>query len=143
MPENRGININTSGDITSKNDPDINHQKETVNLEKISDNVSNTINELPASPVPDQQGIKELLVRLQKMIEGDENLKPENKVEALEQVGILAKVGKNPQIEENQRTAESAIRMLRGIKEEVPKATNFTEACQNILPQLSTIFGLG
>ena len=114
-----------------------------VDLDKISAEVTNTVNDLPASPPPDQEGIRELVERLQKMIEGDENLKAEDKAEALKQVQALAEASKNPLVEENKSIAESAMMRLRGKVEEVPEATNFSQACNGLLPQINTIFGLG
>lgn len=143
MPENSGININTQGDVTALSSCDLSNGESIVNLSTISTNVTTAVDRLPASPPPEQEGIRELLERLQKMIEADENLKPENKAQALEQVKALAEASKNPLNEGNKNTANSAMKILTGMIEEVPKAVNYIEACDTFLPQISTIFGLG
>jgi hypothetical protein len=113
-----------------------------MNPNTISDEVNNSINELPASPPPEQEGIRELLEGLQRRIEGDENLPPESEAEALNQVKALVLAAKNAGIEEHRSMAFSAMQRLRGIGKEAPKANNFQEACEEILPQISTVFGL-
>lgn len=144
MTEISGININTQGDISAVvAGGNISDRHGENNLEDITDKATNAINQLPASPPPEQEGIREVLDRLEQMIEADENLKAENKAEALEQVKVLAEASKNPEFEENRNTAESAIQRLRGMIAEVPKANNFSEACDTQLPQIESIFGLG
>ncbi|WP_413258781.1 hypothetical protein [Floridanema fluviatile] len=113
-----------------------------LNLNKISNKVKNSISELPASPPPEQEGIRELLEHLQRRIEGDENLPTANKAEALSQVQALVEAAKNAGIEEHRSIAFSALQRLKGIVKEAPKANNFKEACENILPQIATVFGL-
>ncbi|MFB2981880.1 pentapeptide repeat-containing protein [Microseira sp. BLCC-F43] len=78
---------------------DFNASGQAFNLGEmdISGTVTNTINQLPESPEPDQPGIKELLTELQAAIEAETNLSDEDKAEALEQVKALAEAGKNPQ----------------------------------------------
>lgn len=113
-----------------------------MNPNTISDELQNSINELPASPPPEQEGIRELLERLQRRIEGDENLSPENEAEALNQIKVLVQAAKNAAIEEHRSIAFSALQRLRGIVKEAPKAHNFKEGCDEVLPQISTVFGL-
>jgi predicted RNase H-like nuclease (RuvC/YqgF family) len=62
----------------------------TLNIGDISGIVTNTINQLPASPKSDQPGIKELLTELQTAIEAETDLSDDDKAEALEQVKTLA-----------------------------------------------------
>lgn len=113
-----------------------------MNPNKISDEVHNLVNELPASPPPEQEGIRELLESLQRRIEGDESLPSASKVEALTQIQALVKAAKNAGIEEHRSIAFSALQRLKGIVKEAPKAHNFQEACEDILPQISTVFGV-
>lgn len=113
-----------------------------MNPDTISDTVKDLINELPASPPPEQEGIRELLEQLQRRIEADENLPTESEVEALNQVQSLVEAAKNAGIEEHRSIAFSALQRLRGIVKEAPKAHDFKEACEEILPQISTVFGL-
>lgn len=113
-----------------------------MNPNTISDLVKESINELPASPPPEQEGIRELLEQLQRRIESDENLAPASQTEALNQVKALVEAAKNAGIEEHRSLAFAALQRLRGIVKEAPKAKNFQEACKEILPHISTIFGI-
>ncbi|MEH2303030.1 hypothetical protein [Nostoc sp.] len=71
--------------------------------------MTNTVNELPASPEPEKLGIKELLIQLQTAIEAEENLTPKNKEKVLKQVKALAEASQNPNDEEKQDLADTAI----------------------------------
>lgn len=113
-----------------------------MNQNTISDLVKESINELPASPPPEQEGIRELLEKLQRRIESDENLPSESETEALNQVKALVEAAKNAGIEEHRSLAFAALQRLRGIVKEAPKAKDFQEACEGLLPQISTVFGL-
>ncbi|MFN6526716.1 pentapeptide repeat-containing protein [Nostoc sp. ChiSLP03a] len=122
---------------------DFNASGQALNLGDISGTVTNTINELAASPEPDKPGIKELLTQLQAAIEADTNLAQEDKVEALEQVKALAEAGKNPQEGAMQKAAKTAIKILKGTISSLPSATKLVEQCSNLLPLISNFLGLG
>ncbi|MDZ8096114.1 MAG: pentapeptide repeat-containing protein [Nostoc sp. DedQUE05] len=122
---------------------DFNASGQALNLGDISGTVTNTINELPASPEPDKPGIKELLTQLQAAIEADTNLPPEDKAEALEQVKALAEAGKNPQEGAMQKAAKTAVKILKGTIYSLPSATKLVEQCSNLLPLISNFLGLG
>ncbi len=122
---------------------DFNASGQALNLGDISGTVTNTINQLPASPEPDKPGIKELLTQLQAAIEADTNLPQEDKAEALEQVKALAETGKNPQEGAMQKAAKTAIKILKGTISSLPSATNLVEQCSNLLPLISNFLGLG
>ncbi|MEH2095903.1 pentapeptide repeat-containing protein [Nostoc sp.] len=122
---------------------DFNASGQALNLGDISGTVTNTINELPASPEPDKPGIKELLTQLQAAIEADTNLSKEDKAEALEQVKALAEAGKSPQEGAIQKAAKTAIKILKGTISSLPSATKLVEQCSNLLPLISTFLGLG
>lgn len=55
---------------------------------------------------------------------------------------ILAEAGKNPQAQQKQEQAQTAIRILRGMIAELPNAHDFLEESTRILPQLASIFGV-
>ncbi|MDZ8134924.1 MAG: pentapeptide repeat-containing protein [Nostoc sp. DedQUE04] len=122
---------------------DFNASGQALNLGDISGTVTNTINELAASPEPDKPEIKELLTQLQAAIEADTNLAQEDKVEALEQVKALAEAGKNPQEGAMQKAAKTAIKILKGTISSLPSATKLVEQCSNLLPLISNFLGLG
>lgn len=122
---------------------DFNASGQALNLGDISGTVTNTINQLPASPEPEKPGIKELLTQLQAAIEADTNLAQEDKAEALEQVKALAEAGKSPQEGAMQKAAKTAIKILKGTIASLPSATKLVEDCSNLLPLISNFLGLG
>ncbi|MEH1848913.1 MAG: pentapeptide repeat-containing protein [Nostoc sp.] len=122
---------------------DFNASGQALNLGDISGTVTNTINQLPASPEPEKPGIKELLTQLQAAIEADTNLPQEDKAEALEQVKTLAEAGKSPQEGAMQKAAKTAIKILKGTISSLPSATKLVEQCSNLLPLISNFLGLG
>ena len=104
--------------------------------------ITNQINELPATSEPEKPGIKELLEQLQTAINADENLSDPDKAIALEQVQNLVQAGKEPKNSINQGIAKRAFLMLQGIVAGLPAAAKLTETCKNIIPTISSIFGL-
>ncbi|MFW6263916.1 MAG: hypothetical protein ACOC3E_00140 [Cyanobacteriota bacterium] len=109
----------------------------------LNQQVTDTVEHLPASGQPDQLGIKELLVPLQRVINAENSLSVEDKTEALKQVQALAEAGKAPENEAKRSQAHTAIRVLRGMIAELPEATDFNQVATRLLPQLDVIFGLG
>lgn len=112
-------------------------------IKNISVAVTRNINELASSAETDKPGIKELLTQLQTVIEADKNLNQEDKASALEQVKILAEVGKNSQEGTGQKTGKTAITMLKGLISGLPSAATLVKACSDLLPMISKILGLG
>ena len=110
----------------------------TLNIDEISSIVTNTINQLPASPQSDKPGIKELLTELQIAIEAETNLSDDDKAEALEQVKTLAEVGKNPQESTMLKARKTAIKILKGAIASLPSAATLVEACSKLLPAIET-----
>ncbi|MGK7876775.1 MAG: hypothetical protein AB4426_26855 [Xenococcaceae cyanobacterium] len=101
------------------------------------------ISQLPASPDPNEPGIKELLAELSEAIADETNLDNEDKAEALEPVKDLAEAGKNPSDGAMKKIAKRATRLLTGMAAGLPDATKFVEACNKLLPEIAKIFGLG
>ncbi|TBR57925.1 hypothetical protein B4U84_18380 [Westiellopsis prolifica IICB1] len=124
---------------------DFNASGQALNLGEIdiSGEVTNTINQLPESPEPENPGIKELLIQLQEVIEADNNLSEEDKAEALEQVKTLAEASQNPQEAGKQKTGKKAITMLKGLVSGLPATATLVEACSKLLPLISKLLGLG
>jgi hypothetical protein len=123
---------------------DFNASGQAFNLGEmdISGTVTNTINQLPESPEPDQPGIKELLTELQPAIEAETNLSDEDKAEALEQVKALAEAGKNPQEASTQKSAKTAMKILKGTVASLPSVATLAEACTKLLPLIAKFLGL-
>ena len=110
----------------------------TWNIGDISSILTNTINQLPASPQSDKPGIKELLTQLQAAIEAETDLSDDDKAEALEQVKIWAEVGKNPKESTMQKARKTAMTILKGIIASLPSGTTLVEACSKLLPEIET-----
>jgi hypothetical protein len=104
--------------------------------------VTQTLEHLPASPQPDQPGIRELLSQLQRGTEVEENLSNEQKTEALTQLQALAHAWHQKDLDEEQKQADSALRVLRGIVAQSPHAHSFNEMATSIIPQIAAIFDL-
>jgi len=121
---------------------DFNASGQALNLGDISGTVTNTISELPASRESEKPGIKELLKQLQTAIEAEENLTPKNKEKALKQVKVLAEASQNPNDEEKQDLADTAITMLKGLISSLPTVTTLVETCSNLLPMISKFIGI-
>ncbi|MEQ8974136.1 MAG: hypothetical protein RIE73_27545 [Coleofasciculus sp. C1-SOL-03] len=115
---------------------------QTHNLDAIATDATNAINQLPTATQTQLTGTKELLRQLQRIIEAEDNLSPQDKAQALEQVKRLAEAGKNPQAPQKQEQAQTAIRILRGMIAELPNAHDFLEESTRLLPQLAEIFGI-
>jgi uncharacterized protein YjbI with pentapeptide repeats len=131
--ETKGINIEGTGG-------NVNLSNVNLNLDNVNSTVTNSINELPANPEPDQPSVKELLTQLQNAINEEENLDPEDKAEALTQVQTLAEAGKDPQ--NNQKLAKRATTMLRGIIAGLPSAAMLVQEASTLIPMIAGLFGL-
>lgn len=131
MSENPSINIQAGRDISG-----------VVNLGTISGSVTNTINQLPASPDPEKPGIKELLAQLQAAIEAESELPDEDKAEALEQVKTLAEAGQKPEDNVLQKAAKTSMKILKGTVASLPDAAKLAESCAKLLPAIATLLAL-
>ncbi|MEH2053690.1 pentapeptide repeat-containing protein [Nostoc sp.] len=138
MSDISGINIQGSSNVSG-----IAGGGSVANLGTISGNVNIALNQLPDSPSADKPGIKELLTQLQEAISQSSDLPDEEKAEALEQVQTLAEAGKNPQESTKQKTAKTAITMLKGIFSSLPAIASLVEAGNKLLPAIAKLFSLG
>ncbi|MBN3893043.1 MAG: pentapeptide repeat-containing protein [Nostoc sp. JL31] len=138
MSDISGINIQGSSNVSG-----IAGNNSIANLGTISGNVSIALNQLPDATDAEKPGIKELLSQLQDAIIQSTYLSEEDKTEALEQVNSLAEAGKNPQESTKQKTAKTAITMLKGIFTGLPAVASLVEAGNKLLPAISKLFGLG
>ncbi|BAZ29749.1 rfrA pentapeptide repeat-containing protein [Cylindrospermum sp. NIES-4074] len=153
---NKPINVQVANEVDNKNitnasdssrkveigsvGRDFNASGQALNLGEISSTVTNTINELPASPEQGKTGIKEVLTQLQTVIEVDTDLTPKDKEKALKQIKALAKAAQNPQAKQD--LADTAITMLKGVFNSLPSAAKLVEECGQLLQLISSFFGL-
>jgi|GEM_PF-832760 len=129
--EDRSVNIQ-SGDINNQG---------LFNLGTINGAVTQTINQLKETSVPESAQLADLLTQLQAVIETEPALPLDEKESALEQVKLLAEAGQSLKEGAMQKVAKGAVRMLRGIREELPTATKFLEETNKLLPLITTLFG--
>ncbi|MBW4632787.1 MAG: hypothetical protein KME30_13100 [Iphinoe sp. HA4291-MV1] len=113
-----------------------------VTVGDISGVVTNNIGKLQDSDVPEAPKLAELLKQLQAAIEAEPNLTLEDKAEALEQVKAIAEAGQNPKEGVMQKTAKTAMRILKGIFSELPNVSKLVEESAKLLPIIAKIFTL-
>ncbi len=113
-----------------------------VALGAISGNVTNTISQLPDTTDPNEPSLKELLTQLQALIESESELNEEDKVEALEQVKVLAESGQKPEDSTLQKLAKTAVKILKGTISSLPDVTKLVESGAKLLPYITKLLGL-
>lgn len=111
-----------------------------VNLGTISGNVTNSINQLRESNTPNSDQLADLLSQLKDYIESENDLNSEDKEEALEQVNALAESGQNPQDGAMKKAAKTAIRVLKGIKDELPPTVALIQGLNQLIPAVEKFF---
>ena len=141
MSQSKG-NVNISGvqgNVSGVAAAGENQTMTGVAIGAISGAVTNTINQLPASPDPDNPGVKELLAQLQAAIEAESELPDEDKAEALEQVKTLAEAGQKPEDNVLQKAAKTSMKILKGTVASLPDAAKLAESCVKLLPAIATL----
>jgi len=142
--ENKG-NVNISGvqgNISGIAAAGENQTMTGVALGAISGNVTNTISQLPDTTNPNEPSLKELLTQLQALIESESELNEEDKVEALEQVKVLAESGQKPEDSTLQKLAKTAVKILKGTITSLPDVTKLVESGAKLLPYITKLLGL-
>lgn len=138
----KSINIQSSGSMGDIRGVVGGNVTGVLNLGTISGSVSNTINQLPISPTPNEPGLKELLAQLQAAIETENELPPEDKAEALEQVKVLAEAGQNPEDGVLKKSARTAMKILKGTVSTLPDVTKLVEESAKLLPAIAALLTL-
>jgi hypothetical protein len=106
------------------------------------DEIANLINNLPDSPPENQQGIKELLTQLLAAINADSELESEERKDALEQVMVLLAAWQNRTDKRMQKTAKTALKILKATVAELPPNNKLVADGEQILPAIAEIFAL-
>ena len=132
----RNVNIGNIGG-------NFNASGQALNLGEISGTVTNTINELQHSAQPQAAELADLLKQLQSAIETEPDLPADDKAEALEQVGTIAKAGENPQDGTLKKLTNTAIKILKGTISALPDTAKLADAAAKLLPLISKVLGLG
>ncbi|MEO1399911.1 MAG: pentapeptide repeat-containing protein [Cyanobacteria bacterium J06635_1] len=108
-------------------------------LGEVSGTVTQTINQLADTGDSD---LKALLQQLQAAIETASELTDEDKIEALEQVQVLAETGQKAEAGPLKKMAKTAIKVLKGTAAGVPKATELVQSFNQLLPAIATLLAL-
>jgi hypothetical protein len=126
-------NVSIGGDFNATN------SNVTLNLSKISGQVSNQINQLPdGAPESGKPSLKDLLTQLQGAIEADVERSDIEK----KKVAKLVEAGSAPQESTMQRVAKRGADNLKAIAEPLTEASNLAEACKKLLPLILPLFVL-
>ncbi|MDJ0580136.1 pentapeptide repeat-containing protein [Crocosphaera sp.] len=128
-------NITAGGDVTLTNS--------NANLREMSGKINNLIQQLPDQKNEQIHSIKELLSQLKTLIETDENLDNENQKDALEAVESLAEAANKPEDSKLKKYAKLSKNALIGIGKNLPHATKLVEGCNELLPVIAELLGLG
>jgi len=83
-----------------------------------------------------------LLAQLQSAVEADSELGENEKVEALVEVGELAKAAQSPKEGVMQKAAKGAMNALKGITAGLSDASKLASACKELIPLITSMFGL-
>ena len=111
-------------------------------LGDISGTVANTINQIPSSSDPNQPDIKQLLIQLKEAIETESNLDDVDKSDALDEVNNLAEASQEEDENTKQTKAGKSLRMLERIAKGLPPAAALVTICKELIPAISSFFGL-
>ncbi|MEM9906225.1 MAG: pentapeptide repeat-containing protein [Cyanobacteria bacterium P01_D01_bin.44] len=108
-------------------------------LGEVSGTVTQTINQLGDT---EESDLKALLQQLQTTIETAPELDEDDKIEALEQVQVLAEAAQQPEAGPLKKMAKTAIKILKGTSAGVPKATELVQSFNQLLPEIATLLAL-
>jgi len=128
--------INVKGNIIAESGS-------TVNLGEISWIVNNVIKQLPPSSNPDQPSLKELLGKLQTLIEkaDEKELRLVEKKDALEEIKKLATIGQQLNPDETQvSVARKSLKFFKGLIIELPKVSNLAKELGNLILAISAVY---
>lgn len=112
----------------------VNQGKVLGNSTGISDtvnNVNNAISKLANNL--EELEIKKLLTQIRETIVTEKKLENEDKIEALEQIKILAESAKNPTDINSRKIAKTAIKILKGTASNLPNATKLVQNTNELL----------
>ena len=123
--------VNIGGNVTGS----------TINLGAISGAVTNTINQLPETPNPDQPDLKQLLIQLKEAIEADPDLPDTDKADLLEQVQNLAEAKQTEEPAQKEGLARRAKKMFEATLKSLPDTAKIVEASSKLLPLILKALG--
>ncbi len=127
--------MNNSTDSSQKITIGGNVTGSTVNLDSISGDVTNSINQLsPGNSTSEQPSLRELLLQLQNVVEESKELAIEDKTDLLEQVKVLAEAKKISEPSQREGLIRKAKKIFDATIDSLPKTAVTFEACSKLLP---------
>lgn len=142
MNHSQNPNVST-GDGSFYAGGDVNLSGSTINLGEISGQVTNQINQIPAPTAPDQPNLRDILTQLKTAAETDGELSDDEKAEALQAISRIAAAGTEPNPDDKTKgMVKRATATLKGMTETLTDASKLAEACQKLLPLLTSLFAL-
>lgn len=108
-----------------------------ASLDSTSASVANAINQLSEQPGSNQLTLKHLLTQLKHLVETEEELQTEDKIESLEQIGILAELAQKQDDISLKKTAKTSMKILKGTVASLPDDTKLTAECSKLLPEIT------
>jgi hypothetical protein len=140
--ENKAM-INSKDNSQNLNNVNITANNSVVNLGEIRGTVNNSIQTLAKSSQPNATELSDRLQQLQTAIESAPELNDDKKVEALEEVSILAQAGQNPQDTKLKKEANKALLFLQSIIAALTPTAAIAKACADLLPAIAKLLGIG
>ncbi|GBO52063.1 hypothetical protein APA_4368 [Pseudanabaena sp. lw0831] len=141
MTENKGININASGNIGDISGLVGGDVSGVVNLGSINGNVTNAINQLPDTTKSDEPSLKELLTQLQQAIQNDKELPDPDKADLLEQVQALAEAKHVEEPTKKEGLTRKAMKMFSATLKSLPDTAKIVDSCSKLLPLVLKALG--
>jgi regulator of protease activity HflC (stomatin/prohibitin superfamily) len=127
--------MNNSADSSQSITIDGNITGSTVNLDSISGDVTNAINQLsPGNSTSGQPNLRELLLQLQNVVEESKELAIEDKTDLLEQVKVLTEAKNMSEPKKREGLLRKAKKIFDATIDSLPKTAVTFEACSKLLP---------
>lgn len=99
------------------------------------------ISQLHSSHAPEEPGIKELLLQLEKAIEEETGLSPEDKADLFEQVQAFAEAKRTPEQGKKEGLVRKAKKIFDATLKNLPDTAKIVEACGKLLPSIFKLLG--
>jgi uncharacterized protein YjbI with pentapeptide repeats len=144
------ININVENKAMIDNSRHLNISNSTLtgntlNLGKISGQVQNSIQQLPATN-PEQNQLKETLSKLQQWVEKlpEKAAKPEDKADVLQHIEKIADISQQPKDQQDQGIIRTALKVFKGFKSDVDETISDSKTLltefDDLVAQIKSLF---
>ena len=135
-------NVSTGGGSLNMFSSTIGSENSVVTLGNISAKVKQTVEQLTDSSESEEPGIKELLLQLQKLIEEEAELSPEDKADLLEQVKAFAEAQQAPEQKHKEGIVRKARKMFDATLKNLPETAKLVDASSKLLPMILKVLGV-